>query len=421
MAETLRAVRTPDNPRSNLMKILTTSGGLLPFLAIGGTTLVVGFAAGRLSAPVAASDRTPATVTIQSQEIRTLRSASPSESATVRDSSVDRKPDQGDLKKILGNPNPLERARGLDAMLAGVDAPEVKQLLDWVNAMPDGAAKRVALGKVMQRWGQLDGSAASAFGIDAFQQTGNATVLRNALLGWAQTDPSSSMQYLQGLGLSRGLMNEFSRDILGIWSNLNPQAAAEYLQSNPDSLGGRGAVGGGRGMGGPGGYFGGPAAIVAANWAAQDPQAAANWALSLSQGQGEGRQGWGAMNQVIDRWVNQDPNAAASFVGSQSAGPAKDAMLASLVRGLAADDPASTMKWVSLIGNQDIQRGTTMGILAEAGVFTQNGPDITLAQSLISSLPQNVQQQVMQGLTNRGGPYGGAGGGARRGTGANGQ
>lgn len=405
--ETLRAGLTPDNHRSNSMKILTTSGGLLPVLGIAGTTLAIGFGAGRLSAPVTASDRAPAAVTIQSQEVRTLRPASPSESTTGMDSPVDKKPGRPgkeDLIKILGNPVAKNRSTELDALLAGVDATGARQILDLVTSMPDGPGKRLALGKVMQKWGELDGAAAAAYGVEAFERTGNVTLLRNAMLGWAQSDPASSMQYLQGLDLGRGLANDFTRAVLGVWSDFDPAAAAAYLQVNPGSQGGWG------GFGRRGGSFGrgsgDPALIVADNWAAQDPQAAANWAWSLPAGAQQGM----VMNIVLQNWVDQDPNGAATFVNSQPAGSAKDGMVSGLVRSLAADDPASAMKWVASMGNQGMQVVTAMSVLGQAGVFGSNkGTDTALAQSLVSTLPQNVQQQIMQRLTNRGvAPGGGA-------------
>jgi hypothetical protein len=386
------------------MKLLTSSSGLLPILGIASTALAVGFGTGRLTSPAAPSPQSiKAPVISEHQELRTLSAIPPTPVPAADTNAVpDKKLGQVDLKKIMANADARERAKELDALLASSDEPEVKQLLDWVTAMPDGPEKRVALGKVMKRWGELDGSAAAAYGIDSYQQTGNSSLLRNALLGWAQADPASSMQYLQGLGLGHGLANDFTRDILGVWSNTNPQAAAAYLQANPSAQ--IGWSGGGFGRGG--GAWGGPSAVVAGNWAAQDPQAAANWALSLPAGPQQGS----AMNQVLQNWVAQDPNAAVAFVNSQPAGPGKDGMVSSLARGLAADDPTSAIKWVSTIGNEGMQTGTVMGILGQAGVFGPNGPDTTLAQSLVAPLPQNVQQQIMQRVTNRGGPWGGGGG-----------
>jgi hypothetical protein len=389
------------------MKLITSALGPLPVLGIAATTLAFGFGAGRLSVPSSpATQPTQAPAVAEKQEIRTLPAVS-SPVAPDANAVSAKKPGKEDIMKILENPDARGRGNEIDALLAKADESEVKQILDWVTAMPDSAAKRVALGKVMKKWGELDGAAASAYGVDAFQQTGNSSLLRNALLGWAQADPSSSMQYLQGLGLGRGLSNDFSRDILGVWSNANPQAAASYLEANPSVAG----TFGGFGRRGGGGPFGSASSIVAGNWAAQDPQAAASWALSLPSGPQQGS----AMNQVLQNWVNQDPNGAVAFVNSQAAGPARDGMVSSLARSLAADDPASAMKWVGSIGNQGMQMGTVMGVLGEAGVFSPNGPDTTLAQSLVSTLPQNVQQQVMQRLTNRGG--GGGRGGNRAGGG----
>jgi len=388
------------------MKLFTISGGLLPTLGIASTALAVGFGTGRLTSPAVPSPQSVKAPTIsEHQEIRTLSAISSTPAPTADTNAVpDKKLGQDDFKKIMANADARERTKELDALLASSDVPEVKQLLDWVAAMPDGPEKRVAMGKVMKRWGELDGSAAAAYGIDSYQQTGNSSLIRNALLGWAQADPAASMQYLQGLGLGHGLATDFTRDILGVWSNANPQAAAAYLQANPSAQSGWGVGGFGRGGGGV--AWGTPSAVVAGNWAAQDPQAAANWVLSLPAGPQQGS----AMNQVLQNWVAQDPNAAVAFVNSQPAGQGKDGMVSSLARGLAADDPASAIKWVSAIGNEGMQAGTVMNILGQAGVFGPNGPDTALAQSLVAPLPQPVQQRIMQRVTNSGGPWGGGGG-----------
>jgi len=392
------------------MKLFTTPVGLIPMLGIAGASLAIGFGTGRITAP---SDPVPRSgdrvaVVLDKQEMRTLPAVNPASVPSDAHAPSPSSPHQSDLQGILANPDAKVRSRELDALLATADDPGVKQLLEWVTTMPESAQKRVALGKVMKRWGELDGVAATAYGIDSYQQTGNSSLIRNALLGWAQADPAASMQYLQGLGLGHGLATDFTRDILGVWSNANPQAAAAYLQANPSAQSGWGVGGFGRGGGGV--AWGTPSAVVAGNWAAQDPQAAANWVLSLPAGPQQGS----AMNQVLQNWVAQDPNAAVAFVNSQPAGQGKDGMVSSLARGLAADDPASAIKWVSAIGNEGMQAGTVMNILGQAGVFGPNGPDTALAQSLVAPLPQNVQQQIMQRVTDRGGPFGGGGGGRGR-------
>jgi hypothetical protein len=383
------------------MKTSPSLTSLFPIFGISAAALAVGLGVGRMTShPDATSQIDPRPVVPEKKEIR-LISISPDVSLVSNTTVTSRRVTKDDLKRTLEVADPADRCRGLDALLAKADESEVKQLLEWVGAMPDGASKRVALGKVMQKWGELDGSSAAAYGVDALQQTGNASLLRNALLGWAQSDPSSSIQYLQGLGLGRGLSNDFSRDILGVWSNMNPQAAATYVQGNPTLMGAFTGIG----SRGGGGGFGGVASVVAGNWAAQDPQAAANWALSLPSGPQQGS----AMNQVLQNWVAQDPNGAVAFVNSQPAGPGKDGMVSSLARGLAADDPASAMKWVSTIGNQGTQNWAAMGVLGQAGVFGPNGPDTALAQTLVATLPQPIQQQIMQRVTNRGGPWGNGG------------
>jgi hypothetical protein len=364
------------------MKLPISTDGQLWFLAIAGIALCgTGFFAGRLTAPSAtpSMEEAPAALPSPKQEIRSkeLRPTYAGVGADAKANSK-KKPSQEDLRKILENSNARERVRELEALLSKTDESGLKQLLNSVAVMPDSPAKRLAMGKMMQRWGELDGAAAAAYGIDNYQQSGNASLLRNALLGWAESDPASSMQYLQGLGLAHGLMNDFSRDVLGVWSNLNPQEAAAYLQNNP-ALMGNGVFSRG------GGPLGGPTSVVARNWAVQDPQSAVNWTLSLSNGYQQGS----ALNQAILNWVTQDPGAAASYVNSQPVGAAKDELVAGLARGLAIDDPASAMDWVSSISNEETRISAAKAVLRQAG---SNAPTLISNSKL---LPQD-KEKILQ-------------------------
>ena len=141
----------------------------------------------------------------------------------------------------------------------------------------------------MRRWGELDGPGAMTYALQAYQETGNANLLREALAGWAEKDPQAAINQLGNLGLSDGLQRDIRGDLLRQWADLNPAGAAAYAVANrnPDS-------------------WRGPVRAVADEWSKRDPQAAANWAVSLESGTDKR----GAIYTAISNWADADLTGA---------------------------------------------------------------------------------------------------------------
>lgn len=382
-------------PTGTLPNVMTTPNvpaSLPTLLGITGAALLVGFGTGRMSAPAPVPPSAPS-VTIGSGEVRTLHPLHEQPLALGAGSTVEKTFSQADWNKALQGKNALSRSKALQELLSKEGLPGVKQALAWANALPEGPAKRAVMDQVIQRWAELDGASAAEYGVGNFQQTGNTAQLRAALLGWAQGDPSASMQYLQGLGLGNGLMRILSRDLLGVWSNVNPQQAATYLQSNPSLLEGS------RFMGWGGSHGGGAASVVAANWAAQDPAAAMQWVSSSLSG----NQRFMAANRVIQSWAAQDLSGATAYVSSLPPGQDHEMFVNLMAQEIAMDNPASAMQWAASLTNQGMQIGSAMSVLGHAGVMTSSGTDLQAAQSLLrnSGLNPNVQSNILTILTQQ--------------------
>ena len=381
------------------MKFLTLSGGFLPVVGIAVPTLAVGFGLGRVTAPDPIprnkeSSAAPSAVSIGSPGTKTLAAIDPSEVSASKQSST-----KGDLMQAISSENPKARERNLDALLSKASLEEVKKLLDWAKDLPDGAAKKTALSKLMERWGEMEGAAAAAYAQQVLEQTGDSSLLREAMKGWAQTDPEGSLQHTQGLPVAEAIRRDITRDIVSEWADRNPEAAAAFVQS-----------GGGVAGNDPNGLSGRLASVVADRWSQQDPAAAAAWAASLPAGRDQAR----ALDQVVENWSQLDLKAAAAFVSGQPAGLARDEMTGTIARNIGRQDATQGLGWAATISDQNMQERTAMGIL-----WRTASQDPAQVQQLIqnSQLSDAVKQDIInrfQNQTANGGSGGPTGGGFGR-------
>lgn len=122
---------------------------------------------------------------------------------------------------------------------------------------------------------------------------------------WAEVDPTAAMSFSNTMGFAGMFVRP---TILQSWASVDPANAAKYYASNPREFAMMGMMGGGRGpMGGQGG-----AAIIAGEWARQDPAAALEWAGTLTTEKSQ------AMSAVVGEVAKTDPAKAASMLATMS-------------------------------------------------------------------------------------------------------
>ena len=275
---------------------------------------------------------------------------------------------------VMGDPK--TRDRELENSLSQASLSEVKKALEMVLGLAEGAAKRAAMAKVMERWGQLEGPKAVAYAEKLFAESGNPDLLKDAMRGWGQTDPQASIAYTQAMEVGDGIRRDISRDLFRDWADRNPQGAAAYAASNPTEVG-----------------RGGVTSLIADRWSKQDPQSAANWAMSLPAGKEQLR----ALDELVQNWSDLNLQAAADFVSRQAAGANKDAMVSTLAREVAKQDPSAGLKWAATLSDPAQQEKTAMGVLWRTA---RNDP--AAAQQILksSSLSATVQSAVLTKMTN---------------------
>lgn len=346
---------------------------MVPMVAASGVALVAGFGVGRMTAP----SNTPNGETMRSSQ-KAYQDTGEPEPVWQNPETEIKTVTAADVASAAAVGSPRQRDRALEEILSRATLDEVKKALEWANALPEGPMKKAALEKILKRWGQLDGPGATAYAAQIYNETGNASLLREALSGWADKDPQGALNQLAGMGLSDGLSRDIRRDLLEQWADLNPAAAASYAVANrnPDSW--RGLVG-----------------TVADEWSKRDPKAAADWAGALDSG----RDKRGAIYSAISNWADADPNGVAAYVSSQPAGETRDMMAGTLARQVGQEDPAAGLKWAAMVSDPATQERAVAGALIE--LYRQ---DETQARQLLqsSAISAQVQQAALNRMTNRG-------------------
>jgi hypothetical protein len=162
----------------------------------------------------------------------------------------------------------------------------------------------------------------------------NERILASFLLfgRWGESDPMAAMNFARTMGFTGMFVRP---TVLQSWASVDPVNAARYYQDNPREFAMMGAMGGGRGpMSGMTG-----AAVIAGEWAKQDPSAALAWASSLP------REKSGAIQAVISQMANTDPKGAAEMLGKLPGEDLSDSYRAVASR-YGAKDFAAASAWV---------------------------------------------------------------------------
>lgn len=345
--------------------------GMMPVVVASGVALAAGFGLGRVTAPgVESSAARQKQVTSEVE-----KEAGSPEPAFPTQENTDA---AQDVMQAASVPNSRQRDRALDDVLAKANLDEVKKALAWAESLPDGPMKKAALEKILERWGELDGPGATAYAMQAYEQTGNAGLLRDALEGWARRDPQAAITQLGNLGLSDRLSRDIRGDLVGQWTEDNPVAAAAYAAANRNTN-----------------SWGGLVSTVADEWAKRDPKSAAAWAANLPGGLDKRS----AIYEAIRGWADSDLTGAASFVSSQPPGESRDAMAGTLARQIGREDPAAGLKWAAMVADPGTQERAVAGALVDLYRKDENQARQILQSS---SIPAQIQQAAMSRMTNRG-------------------
>ena len=192
----------------------------------------------------------------------------------------------------------------------------------------------------------------------------NERILAAVLLfgKWSETDPTAAMAYTDTMGMAGAFVRP---TVLQGWAGTDPVNAAKYYTSNPAQFAMMNMMGGGRGR------FGGqgPGGIIAGEWAKQDPEAAMNWASSLTTKSDD------AMSSVVSEVAKDDPAKAAAMASEMEPDARRDAN-DTIGRRWGAANFAEAEAWAN--GLPEDQRGRALASAIEG--LAQTSPELAAAE-----------------------------------------
>ena len=251
--------------------------------------------------------------------VRTKKSVS-SRVATVTAGSVNSAPraarSSGGLREILSEPGQTSRIMSLLEYYSDLDPSQFESEVQKLQGLPM-SQRMLAMNLLFSRW--------------------------------AENDPKGSWERSQQMGFPEMFMARAGA--VSGWAASNPEALAQEYSNNPDEFG----MGpGGRGQGDT-------AAMIAGEWAKQNPEAALKWAQTLDD-----REAADAISGVFSELSQQDPQEAlrmAATLDDNARGDAYESIAASW----AISDYAAADQWInSLSEGQGKVRFAAIESLANA-------------------------------------------------------
>lgn len=274
-------------------------------------------------------------------------------------------------------PEAKERLLGLSIVKwSQIDPPAAAHFLDEVYpntaerlARPgsgDGYLLTTTKGVAMN-WGGAAPQAALAW----FQQKGrpeNLVAMQNVILGWWRKDAKAAAAYV-----SAHLATEGERQTAGIMAALmadqNPPVALQWAKWIGDER-----------------LRHKTERQIADVWVRQDPQAASQWAVSLS---GEEREA--IITIVAAEWGHASPAVAAKWIDSLK-GAARDAAISGYASVLSARDHKTALEWAFKIKDEKEKERLTRAI---ANDWLREKPGEARAWVKASKLPEAVKKHLL--------------------------
>ncbi len=210
-----------------------------------------------------------------------------------------------------------------------------EEVFAWAKTLPEGEARRGALGSLFSQWSSQDPQGAIA-ALTSLDPADRKQAIQSISSGWSNKNPEAVLQWSASL-TSAEERRDVIRDAVSQWANSAPEAAARYVR-----------------------------------------------------GLGEEDRG-PAMRAVVDRWASKDAEAAAEWLAVQPAGTSKDSAITALTRKISSEDPETAISWAATISDPK-NRERQMESLARDWVRQ----DAVTARAWISAsnLPQEIKNRL---------------------------
>lgn len=186
---------------------------------------------------------------------------------------------------------------------------------------------------------------------------------------WAQNDPQAALNWAQNLA-DTAARNAALPNIIASVAENDPRRAAQILPRLPAEA------------------QASAAGSVISQWAARDPAAAGNWAVSFPEGKTREQ----IFQGLMTRWAGNDPAAAANWLGGLRDGPSRDQAVTAFSNRISSSDPVAAAQWAATIGDENL-RNNQMESTARTWLRTDPGNASTWITN--SSLPDEAKRRLL--------------------------
>lgn len=279
--------------------------------------------------------------------------------------------------QISGADDRSQFQRGIMEAMAEQNAAGAAEfaLTNFTAGATQNEALRIALGK----WGAKDPHSAYAWAEDHLSGPSKEQALTSLVQSWAARSPQEAADWFVATGSTSQPM---LAAVLGPWAAKAPEEAAGWVEKLPDA--------GNRNTG---------RAAVAAEWAKNDPPAAAEYfapAISAPPPAGSTNPpGLDLATTLADIWGTTDPAAASTWITRLPEGPGRTEAAATLATVWAASDIQSAAAWSSRLTDPSL-RGTVVEHLGTTWGAIE--PDKAL--TWLKTQPADLQPPAIRGAYN---------------------
>ena len=217
---------------------------------------------------------------------------------------------------------------------------DVPGALDWVEQLPDGKSKKEAQRQVINEWVQQEPRVAMDYLMKNRPPSEEGDYDITWLIQrWAEQDSQQALAWTQQL-TDEKLRGEALGGVIGTLAKKEPQRAVALLaelpaERQPDAAGN-----------------------LADSWVQDDPDAAAAWAVQLSENDVRIR----AISSIVSHMAQEDLAKTAGWLEKLPPGASRDRAITSFVNRAEDTDPESAVAWAASISEESTRNGTIQNV-----------------------------------------------------------
>jgi hypothetical protein len=256
--------------------------------------------------------------------------------------------------------------------------------LAWLDSLDlRGDAQRNVHSQFLQNWVNEDAPAASRYALGIQDEKSRQNAITSLVGAWGNNDPVAArewiMRSLEGETKDRSL-----NSLIQTLSYQDYNTALQYYQEATAHLAPETIEK----------TFGSTASQIARNWVQHDPKAAAQWVLSLPEGETRSN----SIRSMVDDLGDYDIKGAAEFVNTLAVGKDRDQAVASLVSDLGNQgDPESAFDWAASISDASRREDMIRNAANQWKEYDRAAAQAAVAGARISTEARN---NILKGLEN---------------------